>query len=62
MLDVGPDDNLYVANYCVGSPCAEVYGFRSKGNKPFEEIGVSQSSSTLGVATAPNLLLQKGKP
>lgn len=60
MLDVGPDDNLYVANYCVGSPCESVYGFRPNAKRPFEAIGASQSSSTLGVATAPNLMLQKG--
>jgi hypothetical protein len=58
MLDVGPDGNLYTSMVCSFGPCTWVYGFRPKGKKPFESIGSSPTSVTLGVATAPNLRLK----
>jgi hypothetical protein len=61
-IEVGPDKNLYVPVTCVFPPCVQAYAFKQKGKKPFETIGATQNATTtLGIATAPNLLLQGGK-
>jgi hypothetical protein len=62
MIAIGPDKNLYVPVVCVFQPCVQGYAFKPKGKKAFESIGPSQSpTTTLGIATAPNPLLQGGK-
>ena len=62
MIEIGPDKNLYVPVNCVFAPCVQAYAFKPKGKKAFESIGPTQNTTaTLGIATAPNPLLQGGK-
>jgi hypothetical protein len=62
MLDVGPDDNLYVPESCSFQPCVSVYAFKPGAKNPFEAIGRSDYPNyTLGATTAPNLLLEGSK-
>jgi len=61
MIQIGPDKNLYVPVTCVFTPCVQGYAFKPKGKNAFESIGPTQNTTmTLGIATAPNPLLQGG--
>jgi hypothetical protein len=62
MIQIGPDKNLYVPVTCVFPPCVQGYAFKPKGKNAFESIGPTQNTTTtLGIATAPNPLLQGDK-
>jgi hypothetical protein len=59
MIDIGPDNNLYVPVDCGFAPCPAAYAFAPRGKKAFETIGTAQAGTgILGIATAPNLQLE----